>query len=75
MKRVSLLLYLGILSASLALAYLTWVQEPKKPSDKVPIFSCKKGGILKLTYEAKDRTVTFSKIWARRGPKVPRFRP
>ena len=34
MKRVSLVLYLGILLASLALAYLTWVEKPKKPGEK-----------------------------------------
>jgi hypothetical protein len=61
MKRVSLLLYLGILLASLALAYLTWVEKPKKPGEKVTVLPCKKGDILRLAYEAKDRTVTFSK--------------
>jgi|GEM_PF-1464607 len=61
MKRVSLLLYLGILLASLALAYLTWVEKPKKPGEKVTVLPCKKGDILRLTYEAKDQTVTFSK--------------
>ncbi len=61
MKRVSLVLYLGILLGCLALAYLTWVQEPKKPGDKVTVLPCKKGGILELSYEAKDQTVTFSK--------------
>jgi hypothetical protein len=60
MKRVSLLLYLAILVASLALGYLTWVREPKKQGDKVPILSCEKGDILKLTYEDKEQTVTFS---------------
>ena len=61
MKRVSLVLYLGILLASLALAYLTWVEEPKKPGEKGSVLPCKKGDILQLTYEAKDQTVTFSK--------------
>ena len=61
MKRVSLVLYLGILLASLALAYLTWVEKPKKPGERVTVLPCKKGGILQLTYEAKDQTVTFSK--------------
>jgi hypothetical protein len=59
MKRASLVGYLGILLASLALAYLTWVQEPKKPGERVPIRSCRKGEVVKLTYEAKDRTVSF----------------
>lgn len=61
MKRVSLVLYLGILLASLALAYLTWVEKPKAPGERVTILPCKKGGILQLTYKAKDETVTFSK--------------
>ena len=61
MKRVSLVLYLGILLASLALAYLTWVEKPKKPGEKVTVLACKKGDILELTYEDKDQTVTFSK--------------
>lgn len=61
MKRVSLLLYLGILLASLALAYLTWVEKPKKPGEEVTVLPCKKGDILRLTYEAKDQTVAFSK--------------
>ena len=61
MKRVSLVLYLGILLASLALAYLTWVEKPKKPGEKITVLPCKKGDVLELTYEAKDQTVTFSK--------------
>ena len=61
MKRVSLVLYLGILLASLALAYLTWVEKPKKPGEKITVLPCKQGDILRLTYEAKDQTVTFSK--------------
>jgi hypothetical protein len=61
MKRVSLVLYLGILLASLALAYFTWVEKPKKPGEKVTVLSCKKGDILELTYEAEDQAVTFSK--------------
>jgi hypothetical protein len=61
MKRVSLVLYLGILLASLALAYLTWVEKPKTPGETVTVLPCKKGEVLELTYEAKDQTVTFSK--------------
>ena len=61
MKRASLVLYLGILLASLTLAYLTWVEKPKKPGEKVMVLPCKKGGVLKLTYEAEDQAVTFSK--------------
>jgi hypothetical protein len=61
MKRVSLFLYLGILLASLALAYFTWVEKPRKPGEKVTVLPCKKGGVLGLTYEAEDQTVTFSK--------------
>ncbi len=61
MKRVSLVLYFGILLASLALAYLTWVEKPKKPGEKGSVLPCKKGDILELAYEAKDQTVTFSK--------------
>ena len=61
MKRVSLVLYLGILLASLALAYLTWVEEPKKPGEKVTVLPCKKGDVLELAYEAEDRAVTFSR--------------
>jgi len=56
MKRASLVIYLGILLVSLGLAYLTWVEEPKKPGGSVPVLRCKKGDILKLTYEAEDRT-------------------
>jgi hypothetical protein len=61
MKRISLVLYLGLLMASLVLAYLTWVQEPKKAGSRVPVFRCKKGEIRKITYETKDQTVRFSK--------------
>jgi hypothetical protein len=61
MKRVSLLLYLGILLASLALGYLTWVREPKKQDGQVPVFPCSQGEILALAYEEEDQTVTFSK--------------
>lgn len=61
MKRVSLVLYLGVLLASLALAYLTWVEKPKTPGETVTVLPCKKGEVLELTYEAKDQTVTFSK--------------
>lgn len=61
MKRLSLIGYFGILLASLVLAYLTWVQEPKKPGGGVSIFPCEKGDILKITYETKTQTVTFSR--------------
>jgi hypothetical protein len=61
MKRASLVLYPGILLASLALAYLTWVEKPKKPDEKGTVLPCKKGDILELTYETEDQTVTFSK--------------
>lgn len=61
MKRASLVLYLGILLASLALAYLTWVEKPKQQGERVTVLPCKKGDILRLTYEAEDQTVTFSK--------------
>ena len=61
MKRTSLVLYLGLLLVSLVLAYLTWVQEPKKAGGRVPVLRCKKGEIRKITYETKDRTVRFSK--------------
>ena len=37
MKRASLVIYLGILLVSLGLAYLTWVEEPKKPGGSVPV--------------------------------------
>lgn len=59
MKRTSLALYLGLLLVSLALAYLTWVREPKKPGGTVSVLGCKKGEIRELTYVAKDRTVRF----------------
>ncbi len=61
MKRVSLLLYFIILLASLALAYFTWEQKPKKPGEKVPLLTCSKGDIVRITYTAEDQTVTVSK--------------
>ena len=61
MKRISLVGYFGTLVGCLALAYLTWVQGPKAPGARVTIFPCSKGDIVKLTYAAADRTVTFSK--------------
>ena len=61
MRRASLVFYLGVLLASLALAYFTWVAEPKSSGDGIPAFRCKKGDLVRLTYAAGDRTVTFSK--------------
>jgi hypothetical protein len=61
MKRISLVGYFGILAGSLVLAWLTWVEGPKAPSDKATIFPCGKGDIVKLAYAAADRTVTISK--------------
>ncbi len=61
MKRVSLLLYFGILVASLALAYFTWVQKPKKAGEEVPLHTCKPGDIVKVVYEAESQTVTVSR--------------
>jgi hypothetical protein len=61
MKRTSLLLYFGLLLGCLALAYHTWVREPKTPGDRVDMLRCKPGDIRKVTYATRDRTVTIAK--------------
>lgn len=60
MKRISLILYLGVLLVSLALAYLTWTREPATPEKMVAILRCKGADLKGLVLETEKRTISVS---------------
>ena len=59
MKRIPLYGYLGVLLASLALAYFTWTKGPEAADGDVTILACGKGDIRQITLREKERKVVF----------------
>ncbi len=67
MKRLPLALYLGILLASMLLAYGTWTRRPAASRGEVALLSCDAGGLRKVIRRGKDTTVVFDRRAGRAG--------